>query len=185
MPRIATLVALCTMALCAGSCGPDSSPSRSQAPAGQLYVTWDTMEADKLASIWLIKRFIDTGARFEFVPKDALIANGIPFDTPESEFRRYQALSCFQSILQKHALTNTALLQIGEITHDIEINYWGEKRFQESSTLVASINAVIENAQANPSVCIEKSLPVFDALYEALHICTSSPDSGSAGPSKH
>ena len=156
------------MALCAGSCRRDSSPRHSQAAAGQLYVTWETLEPDKLASIWLIKRFIDTEARFSFVPKDTLITNGIPFDTPDAEFRRYQALSCFQSILQKHAITNAALLRIGEITHDIEINYWGEKRFRESTEITAGMNAIIENAQTNPVICVEKAGPVFDALYETM-----------------
>jgi hypothetical protein len=158
------------MALCVGSCGRSSSPPQAQSASGRLYVTWNTLETDKLASIWLIKRFIDAEARFSFVPKDTLITNGIPFDTPDAEFRRYQALSCFQSILQKHAITNAALLHIGEITHDIEINYWGEKRFRESTELAAGMNLIIENAETNPLISIEQARPVLDALYETIRV---------------
>jgi hypothetical protein len=131
----------------------------------QLYVTWDTLETDKLASIWLVKRFIDPAARFEFVPKGTLITNGIPFDTPESEFRRYHAISCFQSVLRHHSISNAALVRVGEITHDIEINFWGEKRFAESTGLERRINDIIARSPARPDLCMAESFAVLDELH--------------------
>ena len=65
-------------------------------------------------------------------------------------------------------ITNAALFRIGEITHDIEINYWREKRFQESRELSASIETTIANTPSNPVICIEKATPVFDTLYDAM-----------------
>ena len=126
------------------------------------------METDNLASAWLIKRFVDPGARFDFVPKGTLVTNGTPFDMPCAEFRRYPTLSCFQSILQKNALTNAVLLRIGDITHDIEINYWAEKKCPESMEIAARINAIIDSARTNPAVCVQNASPVFDTLYETL-----------------
>lgn len=168
MLRIVKTVFVCALAVYTVACGRNSSPSQPGAGAGHLYVTMNTMEADNLASAWLIKRFIDPQATFGFVPKGTLITNGIAFDTPDAEFRRYQELSCFQSLLQKKAITNAALLRIGEISHDIEINYWGEKRCPESSDVAAKINAVIDAARTNPAICIEKSTPIFDTLYETM-----------------
>jgi hypothetical protein len=163
------MVALCAVALCACSCARESALP-PPGTARQVYVTWNTLETDKLASIWLIKRFIDPEAHFIFVPKDTLITNGIPFDTPDSEFRRYQTLSCFQSILQKHSITNAALLRIGEFTHDIEINFWGEKRFLESTDLAARINSLIDTSATNPPACVEGASAILDALYQTARI---------------
>jgi hypothetical protein len=168
MRAVALLCTLGVAAVCGLACGPTARPPQPRTAAGQFYVTWDTLETDKLASIWLIKRFLDTEARFAFVPKHTLITHGVPFDTPDAEFRRYQTLSCFQSILEKRSVTNATLLRIGEFTHDIEINYWGEKRFPDSVALAARLNDIIGHTGTNPLACVEEALSAMDALYEAM-----------------
>ena len=50
----------------------------------QIYITWQGLEPDKLASLWLIKRFVDQEAEFKLVPKGSLIKDGIPFDVLDS-----------------------------------------------------------------------------------------------------
>ena len=150
------------------SCAPKSPPEEVHVKAGQIYVTWDALETDRLASIWLIKRFIDPEARFEFVPEGTLITNGIPFDTPDAEFRRYHAISCFQSIVRQHPTDDPAVIRIGEITHDIEINFWGEKRFDESVVLNERIRAIVAANSNDTAACVSASIRVFDELSEKL-----------------
>jgi len=80
-----------------------------------LYSTWDTMEVDKCASAWLIKRFVDKEAEFKFFPSGELITEGIPFDTPDSEFRRYHNMSTFESILKKYTEKNLRAVCASEL----------------------------------------------------------------------
>ena len=65
-----------------------------------IFSTWEGFEADKCASIWLIKRFIDKNAVINFFPKGEIVKEGIPFDTPDAKFRRYHNMSTFESLLR-------------------------------------------------------------------------------------
>jgi len=145
----------------------DDTPFKPTQGAAPHFVTWDTLEPDSLASVWLIKRFVYPDASFSFIPKGSPITNGIPFDTPESKFRRYHAISCFQSILREHPINDPAVIRIGEITHDIEINYWGEKRFPESVRLAQRIRDITER-EADPQACISACLTILDDLYNNI-----------------
>jgi hypothetical protein len=137
---------------------------KPEAAHSQTYVTRKSLEPDKLASIWLIKRHVDKDAQFNFVADDIPLTNGIPFDTPEAEFRRYANLSCFESILKKHQITDRAVQRLGQLIHDIEINYWGEKRYPESEPLNQEIRSLIKENETNRESCLELSLLLFDRV---------------------
>jgi hypothetical protein len=143
----------------------DSPPTK---PRGQTYVTRPTLEPDKLSSIWLIKRHVDPEARFDFVDDARPLTNGIPFDTAEAEFRRYANISCFESILRKHPSSDPGIQQLGQRIHDLEINYWGEKRFADSLQLKREIQALIDAQAGNPQGCLPAALQVFDRWRASL-----------------
>ena len=96
--------------------------------ASQSYVTWKGLEPDKLASMWLLKRFVAPQAEFTLVSKDSIISDGIPFDVPSAQFKRSHSQSAFESILQNQGLNDERLIYIGKIIHDIEINTWKTKK---------------------------------------------------------
>lgn len=132
-----------------------------------VYSTWDTLETDKLASIWLIKRFIDKDAEFRFYPKDEFITEGIPFDIPQAELRVYHNLSCFESIVNKFKIDDPVVKEIAQIIHDIEINFWGKKQREESEDIDRAIQEIISSSK-NKQRLLERSFAVFDQLYEEL-----------------
>ncbi len=132
---------------------------------GSVYSTWDTVEIDTCASAWLIKNFVDKEAQFRFYPKGEIITEGIPFDTPDAELRRTDNMSTFECVMKKFKINDPALKQIGEIIHDIEINYWGRKIKQESEELNKTIREIIDTSKNNQEK-LQKSFPVFDNLYE-------------------
>jgi len=148
------------LALCGASCSRQLAPKPGA--EGQFYVTRQTLEPDKLASIWLIKRFVHPHAQFRFLANDWPLTNGIPFDTPEAEFRRYATVSCYESILRKHPIQNDAVRHLGNIIHDIEINFWAEKRLAETAPLDRQIRALIQAEGHDPNRCVEKALAFFD-----------------------
>lgn len=135
--------------------------------AAEVYSTWDTLEPDKCASAWLLKRFVDKEAEFKFYPKGELISSGIPFDTPDAELRRYHNISTFESILRKYKLDDPVLMDIGIILHDIEVNFWGKKQRKESPEIEKSINEIVSN-NSNTDRILAMSFKIFDNLYKKL-----------------
>jgi hypothetical protein len=133
----------------------------------ETYVTWDTMEIDKCASAWLIKRFIDKEAVFKFIPKGGLVTEGIPFDTPDSKFRRYHNMSTFESILKEYKIQDPALIHIGKIMHDIEVSYWAGRQVEGSEELEKEIKDIIKSSKS-PEECLIHGFKVFDEMYDRI-----------------
>jgi hypothetical protein len=150
--------------LLAGSPGRPASPKPSPAAPGGAYTTWASLEADKCAAAWLIKRFVDKNARFSFVPVGSMVVDGIPFDTPDSDYRRSGKLSTYQVVMQKHQIRDPALDEIARIIWDIEVNKWGKRTTEESPGVAAVIDG-ITRIHKDPADGIDASFVVFDSLY--------------------
>jgi hypothetical protein len=139
----------------------------SAAAEPQVFTSWRTFEPDKCASIWLIKRFINPEALIRLVAPGEPIAGGIPFDTPEAQFRRYHNASTFETLMRHYGLKDDRLIFIGKIIHDIEINTWERKRLKESKIVIERIHALIRESRSDEEV-VTKSLVFFDELYALL-----------------
>lgn len=82
------------------------------------WITRENVKVDRVACPWLIKRFIDADAQFEFFPKDTdwpTVRDGIPFDVPGRELGHHGEDVSFDSILNKHSLNDAALRLLAEI----------------------------------------------------------------------
>jgi hypothetical protein len=87
------------------------------------WVTRTGLHIDRIASAWLIRRFIDPKARFKFVhgSQYAPKAGELRFDMFEAEFTHQGDLCTFEVLLRRFALKDSALRQIAEIVHDIDL----------------------------------------------------------------
>ncbi len=148
-------------------CGREASSPITERVT-HLYVTQDTIEVDTLASLWLIVRYVDNQATFQFIPKGTLVTKGIAFDTPDADYRRTATASCFERILQKNNLADPKLLQLGRMIHDIEINFWGEKKYAQTLEVQQAVNAIIDKNKNEPQACMQDALHYFDGLHPRL-----------------
>ena len=139
----------------------------AQEEGTHLYSTWDILELDTCASAWLIKRFIDSQAEFKFYLKGEIIEQGIAFDTPDAQFKRSHNMSCFESLLKEYKIDHKALIKIGNIIHDIEVNFWLGNISSQADELNQKILDIIEKS-STPEETFRKSFSVFDKLYEQL-----------------
>ncbi len=134
------------------------------------YVTRKTLETDKLASIWLIMRFVDKNAKVQFVNDQISVTNGIPLDVPEAELRRYANYSCFECIVQKHQITDPGVVQMARYVRDIELNAWGDRQSPEAAQLEKEIKSIIKQHPDHPEACLDDAITIFDrALDDARH----------------
>jgi len=144
-----------------------------------VYVTSPILETDKLASMWLIQRFLQQSATFRFVDADSSFPDGIPFDTPNAEFRRLGSVACFETVLNRFDVSDPALLRFGELMHDIEINYWGEKRYDESIELNREILQIVKDHPHDPVACRDLAFSSFDTWYVRVqHLLAGGAGSG-------
>jgi hypothetical protein len=141
---------------------------RSSSVSGHRYVTHEQLEVDKLASIWLLQRFVDKEATFEFVKGDSPLTNGIPLDAPEAELRRYANNSCFETIVLKFKVQDPSIQRLAPIVRELELNAWGTKRFPESVRLQSEIKRIIDAHPRQPEMCAREALAVFDRLASEL-----------------
>lgn len=141
----------------------DTSPAR---PTGWVWVTRQGIYVDRIASTWLISRFIDPAATFKFVPPNDYRPDPGEqrFDMFEGEFTHEGDACTFEVLLRRFGLDDKALAAIAEIVHDIDCK---DDRYERDET--DGIQAVLDGiALGRPSDEDRLALggAVFDGLYE-------------------
>jgi hypothetical protein len=163
---VATLLAELESAL--ATAPAPSVPARPERYEGRTWVTRKGIHVDRMASAWLVKRFIDRAARFKWVsPKGYVPAPGeLRFDMFEAEFTHVGDRCSFEVLMERTGLKERALVAIGEIVHDIDIK---DERYQRPETAgVASLVAGIALASADDDERLARASAAFDQLYEAF-----------------
>ncbi len=107
---------------------PDTSTESRAASSSSEYhrrvwVTRKGIHVDRMASAWLIKRFIDPEAKFKFVPARGYQPEKleIRFDMFEADFTHEGDRCTFEVLLNRMKLNALSLRPIAEIVHDIDL----------------------------------------------------------------
>lgn len=153
--------------------GPTEGTESSRAPLelarhrGRTWVTRSGIKVDRMASAWLIRRFIDPEARFKFVPAKGYRpeANELRFDMFEAEFTHEGELCTFEVLVRRFALEDPALRAIAEIVHDIDVK--DAKYGREEAAGVGQIVAGIAAAHADDEARLARGAALLDDLYAA------------------
>lgn len=133
-------------------------------PEGAMWVTREGARVDRVASAWLIRRFIDPAARFRFVvPEGYAPEEGeLRFDMYEGEFTHEGGRCTFETLLHRFGVRARGLSAIAEIVHDIDCK---DDRYGRPETAgVASLVRGIVAAHVRDEDRIAAAVPVFDAL---------------------
>ena len=132
----------------------------------KVWVTREHVQIDRIASAWLVRRFIDPKARFKFVPGRSYMprSSEVRFDMFDGEYTHEGDRCTFEVLLARAGLDDPALAAIGEIIHDIDLK---DDKF--GRTEVAGIRTLIEGisiATKDDSERIARGTEVFNNLYE-------------------
>jgi hypothetical protein len=140
----------------------------TEAPRGRTWVTRAGVFVDRIASAWLIRRFIDPDARFAFVTA-ARYRPGpdeLRFDMFEAEFTHEGERCTFEVLLARFGLHDPALAALGEIVHDIDCK--DEKYGRPETAGVAAVLQGIAATTSDDGARIERGATLFDGLYATL-----------------
>jgi len=143
-----------------------TEPNLAETLRNRVWVTRQGVYADRIASAWLIRRFIDPEARFKFVSgKGYRPQEGeLRFDMFEAEFTHEGDKCTFEVLLERAGLKDSALRAIAEIIHDIDLK---DEKF--GRTEVAGIRTLLDgirSSTSNDTRRIERGTEVFNDLYE-------------------
>ena len=123
---------------------------------------------DRIASAWLVRRFVDPDVRFKFVParRYRLEPGEVRFDMFEAEFTHEGDLCTFEVLLARLGLEEPALRPIAEIVHDVDLK---EGKFGRPEAVgIDHLIAGIAMAYRDDEERLARGAAVFDALYEYL-----------------
>jgi hypothetical protein len=166
--------------------GPESRPAKTF--AGRVWVTRPRPGVDRMASAWLIRRFIDPDARFEFVREPGMAGDdAVPFDMFGVEFTHRGESCTFEVLCAEFQLAGGALTRIAALVHDLDLK---DQRF--GAPEAATVGTVIDGlrlAHADDQVLLSSGMSLFEALYlqfSVAHRPTGpTPVSRSQGGARH
>ena len=141
---------------------------------GRFWVTRPRPGVDRMASAWLIRRFIDPGARFGFfTDAKAAPADAVPFDMFGAGFGHETDRCTFETLQARFDIHEPAIARLGEIVHDLDLK---DNRFgsPEAATLGAAIDG-LQLACAADGILLEQGITLFEALYRSFAHATGPP----------
>lgn len=140
-------------------------PDAREHSRGRTWVTRQGIFVDRIASAWLIRRFIDPEARFKFVPPQGYRPNPgeLRFDMFEAEYTHEGDRCTFETLLHRFGLGDVTLASLAEIVHDIDLK--DAKFGREDAVGIERVLAGIAAAHPDDAGRLERGAAVFDDLY--------------------
>ena len=147
-------------------------------PADYRDKTWVTRPqpgVDRMSSAWLIRRFVDSKARFVFGAPTAT-PEAIPFDTFEAEFGHHGTHCTFETFCERFAITDPAVRHIGRIVHDLDLK---ETKYNESeTTTIGRLVDGLRRSQHDDGALLHSGIDMFEALYQSLAAAKQTSSAG-------
>ena len=137
-------------------------------PRGRTWVTRPGVGVDRMASAWLIRRFIDPDARFAFAPaaEAGAMSGVLRFDMYEGEFTHEGDRCTFEVLLDRFRLDEPALRAVADLVHDIDCK---EDRYARPETPgIAAIVDGIRRSVTDDAARLDQGVFVFEGLYRGF-----------------
>ncbi|HME20407.1 MAG TPA: chromate resistance protein ChrB domain-containing protein [Acetobacteraceae bacterium] len=133
---------------------------------GRVWVTRQRVYIDRIASAWLIRRFIDSAATFKFVAGKGYVPQPgeLRFDMFEAEFTHEGDRCTFEVLLSKADPNDPALIAIAEIVHDIDLK--DAKFAREETSGIAHLMTGLCATSKDDMQRVDRGSAVLDDLYE-------------------
>lgn len=127
---------------------------------GRRWVTRPRPGVDRMASAWLIRRFVDHHAAFAFV--EAPAGDDIPFDMYAGEFSHHGELCTFEVLLERFGVQNVAVAKISHIVHDLDMKD-GKHNPPEAPAVGRMVDG-LRSLHGDDATLLEHGIGMFDAL---------------------
>ena len=127
------------------------------------WVTRPRPHIDRVASAWLIKRFIDPEAVFTFAPPAEFPADAIPFDAPGVELSHQGEDCTFETLVKRANLRDRRLTRLAEIVHEADLRD-GKYPHEEARGIDVAVRAILA-ATTDDQQVLAQGMTLFEGLY--------------------
>jgi len=133
---------------------------------GRRWVTRPRPHVDRIASAWLIKRFVDPEAEFVFASPDHVPGDAIPFDMAGVDFGHHGEDCTFETLLRRTGLRDRKLAILAEIVHEADIK---DQKFarEEARGIDLALRALL-SAIKDDHEALAHGMTLFDGLYATV-----------------
>jgi hypothetical protein len=146
------------------------SPRRAPAPTldlgtlrGRRWVTRPRPHVDRVASAWLIKRFIDAEAEFVFAAPAQFPGDAIPFDAPGVELSHQGEDCTFETLVKRAGLRDRRLARLAEVVHEADLRD-GKYPHEEARGIDVAVRALLAASPDDHQV-LAQGMALFEGLY--------------------
>jgi hypothetical protein len=130
---------------------------------GRRWVTRPRPHIDRIASAWLIKRFIDANAEFVFAPPAEFPKDAIPFDAPGAELSHQGEDCTFETLVKRARLRDRRLTRIAEVVHEADLRD-GKYPHEEARGIDVAVRALLAASPDDHQV-LAQGMALFEGLY--------------------
>jgi hypothetical protein len=127
------------------------------------WVTRPRPHVDRVASAWLIKRFIDHEAVFVFAPPAEFPKDAIPFDAPGVELSHHGEDCTFETLVKRARLRDRRLTRLAELVHEADLRD-GKYAREEARGIDVAIRALLAASPDDHQV-LAQGMAMFEGLY--------------------
>lgn len=135
------------------------------------WVTRAGAKVDRVACPWLIKRFVDPGATFLFVPADevdevAQREGATPFDVPGAKMGHRGDQCSFDAIVSDYAIHDPAVLDLAKIVRAADVR--SQRAIAQEGAGLELVAEGFRLTSKDDHENLSRQFHVYDALYAAL-----------------
>jgi rhodanese-related sulfurtransferase len=135
--------------------------------AATRWVTRERPKIDRIACPWLVRRFVDPLARFDYVPPERVLeaareTGAVPYDVPGVRFSHRGERCSFDALLEDLDLREPALDRLAVIVRGADTARL-DLAPQAAGLLAVSLG--LSRIHADDAAMLEAAMPVYDALY--------------------
>jgi hypothetical protein len=132
------------------------------------WVTWQNVGVDRIGCAWLVRRFVDPDAEFDFVPEGGKPAAdaGEPFDIPGVRLSHHGGHCSFHAIVNEYKLADPVLGRIARMIDEVDTVQ--EVTVEPFAPGLDAICRGTRLASPDDRTALERGAMVYDALYAAL-----------------
>lgn len=137
------------------------TPAKKKDYQNKTWVTRPQPHVDRLASIWLIKRFIDPKAKIVY--RKTAKKDEVSFDMEKAIFGHVGSLCTFETLIASFNLKDAALKPLIQIVHEMDLK---DERYVRSE--VAGLDAILDGwlaSKLKDEVLEQQGIHLFEGLY--------------------
>jgi rhodanese-related sulfurtransferase len=150
-----------------GWIGAGGSVSAKPKGAATRWVTRERPKIDRIACPWLIRRFVDPGAEFLYVPASSVRAvaaerDAVPYDIPDAEFSHAGERCSFDAFIKHYRLNDPALDELAVIVRGADT---ARLDLAPQSAGLVAVSLGLSRLHADDLEMLSHGMTVYDALY--------------------